>query len=190
MNPVSWAKQKRGSYQSVCSTYGLGNASSEYKIITEIFLYKYLNDKFIYETKKVAKELNENSTTKEVEKHLDSLSPEQFSILTMRMGANVAKIQNAYRVSTLFNNQNPTIPEFYKLFDNALEGISNDNVDIFSVKTGSEEKIKLFDKLSQYIIESDKRNAFFRAMISKLVEFSFENAFLEKYDFFQLYLNI
>lgn len=170
--------------KSVCSTYGLGNASSEYKIITEIFLYKYLNDKFIYETKKVAKELNENSTTKEVEKYLDSLSPEQFSILTMRMGANVAKIQNSYRVSTLFNNQNSTIPEFYELFDNALIGISNDNVDIFSVKTGSKEKIKLFDTLSQYITESDKRNAFFRAMISKLVEFSFENAFSEKYDFF------
>ncbi len=170
--------------KSVCSTYGLGNASSEYKIITEIFLYKYLNDKFIYETKKVAKELNENSTTKEVEKYLDSLSPEQFSILTMRMGANVAKIQNSYRVSTLFNNQNSTIPEFYELFDNALIGISNDNVDIFSVKTGSKEKIKLFDTLSQYITESDKRNAFFRAIISKLVEFSFENAFSKKYDFF------
>lgn len=170
--------------KSVCSTYGLGNASSEYKIITEIFLYKYLNDKFIYETKKIAKELNENSTTKEVEKYLDSLSPEQFSILTMRMGANVAKIQNSYRVSTLFNNQNSTIPEFYELFDNALIGISNDNVDIFSVKTGSKEKIKLFDTLSQYITESDKRNAFFRAMISKLVEFSFEKAFSEKYDFF------
>lgn len=170
--------------KSVCSTYGLGNASSEYKIITEIFLYKYLNDKFIYETKKVAKELNENSTTKEVEKYLDSLSPEQFSILTMRMGANVAKIQNSYRVSTLFNNQNSTMPEFYELFDNALIEISNDNVDIFSVKTGSKEKIKLFDTLSQYITESDKKNAFFRAMISKLVEFSFENAFSEKYDFF------
>ena len=170
--------------KSVCSTYGLGNASSEYKIITEIFLYKYLNDKFIYETKKVVKELNENSTTKEVEKYLDSLGPEQFSILTMRMGANVAKIQNSYRVSTLFNNQNSMVPEFYELFDNALIGISNDNVDIFSVKTGSREKIKLFDTLSQYITESDKRNAFFRAIISKLVEFSFENAFSEKYDFF------
>ena len=170
--------------KSVCSTYGLGNASSEYKIITEIFLYKYLNDKFIYETKKVVKELNENSTTKEVEKYLDSLGPEQFSILTMRMGANVAKIQNSYRVSTLFNNQNSMVPEFYELFDNALIGISNDNVDIFSVKTGSKEKIKLFDTLSQYITESDKRNAFFRAIISKLVEFSFENAFSEKYDFF------
>ena len=170
--------------KSVCSTYGLGNASSEYKIITEIFLYKYLNDKFIYETKKVAKELNNESTTKDVEKYLDSLSPEQFSLLTMRMGANVAKIQNSYRVSTLFNNQNSTIPEFYELFDNALIGISNDNVDIFSVKTGSKEKIRLFDPLSQHITESDKKNAFFRAIISKLVEFSFENAFAEKYDFF------
>lgn len=170
--------------KSVCSTYGLGNASSEYKIITEIFLYKYLNDKFIYETKKVAKELNNESSTKEVEKYLDSLSPEQFSLLTMRMGANIAKIQNSYRVSTLFNNQNSTIPEFYELFDNALIGISNDNVDIFSVKTGSKEIIRLFDPLSQHITESDKKNAFFRAIISKLVEFSFENAFAEKYDFF------
>lgn len=170
--------------KSVCSTYGLGNASSEYKIITEIFLYKYLNDKFIYETKKVAKELNNESTTKDVEKYLDSLSPEQFSLLTMRMGANIAKIQNSYRVSTLFNNQNSTIPEFYELFDNALIGISNDNVDIFSVKTGSKEKIRLFDPLSQHITESDKKNSFFKAMISKLVEFSFENAFSEKYDFF------
>ena len=143
-----------------------------------------MNDKFIYETKKVAKELNDDSTTKDVEKYLDSLSPEQFSLLTMRMGANVAKIQNSYRVSTLFNNQNSTIPEFYELFDNALIGISNDNVDIFSVKTGSKEKIRLFDPLSQHITESDKKNAFFRAMISKLVEFSFENAFSEKYDFF------
>ncbi len=170
--------------KSVCATYGLGNASSEYKIITEIFLYKYLNDKFLYETKKVSKELSDDSTTKEVEKYLDSLSPEQFSLLAMRMGPNVAKIQNSFRVSTLFNNQNSTYPEFYELFDNALVGISNDNIDIFSVKTGSKEKIKLFDTLSQYITESDKRNSFFRAIISKLVEFSFEDAFKEKYDFF------
>ena len=40
------------SLKAVCTTYGLGNASSEYKIITEIFLYKYLNDKFIFEMRK------------------------------------------------------------------------------------------------------------------------------------------
>lgn len=30
--------------KTVCANFGLGNASSEYKIITEIFLYKFLND--------------------------------------------------------------------------------------------------------------------------------------------------
>ena len=170
--------------KSVCNTYGLGNASSEYKIITELFLYKYLNDKFLYETKRVAKELNENSSTKEVEQYLDSLNPTDFSKLIMRMNPNVARIKNEYRISYLFQNQNSTVPEFYELFDNALVGISNDNLDIFSVKTGSKEKIKLFDTLSQYITESDKKNLFFRAIINKLVDFSFESAFEEKYDFF------
>ena len=170
--------------KSVCNTYGLGNASSEYKIITELFLYKYLNDKFLYETKRVAKELNDNSSTKEIEQYLDSLSPTEFSKLVMRMNPNVARIKNEYRISYLFQNQNSTMPEFYELFDNALVGISNDNLDIFSVKTGSKEKIKLFDTLSQYITESDKKNLFFRAMINKLVDFSFESAFEEKYDFF------
>ena len=27
--------------KTVCANYGLGNASSEYKIITEVFLYKF-----------------------------------------------------------------------------------------------------------------------------------------------------
>lgn len=170
--------------KSVCSTYGLGNASSEYKIITELFLYKYLNDKFLHETKRVSKELNENSSTKDVEQYLDSLNPANFSKLIIRMNPNVARIKNEYRISYLFQNQNSTLPEFYELFDNALVGISNDNLDIFSVKTGSKEKIKLFDTLSQYITESDKKNLFFRAIINKLVDFSFESAFEEKYDFF------
>ena len=39
--------------KSVCVAYGMQNTASEYKIITEIFLYKFLNDKFIYEMKKV-----------------------------------------------------------------------------------------------------------------------------------------
>jgi type I restriction enzyme M protein len=100
------------------------------------------------------------------------------------MSPNVAKIKKEYMISYLFNNQNTTHPEFYELFDNTLLGISTDNIDIFSVKTGSKEKIKLFDSLSQYITESDKKNRFFKAIINKLVGFSFEKAFEEKYDFF------
>ena len=46
-------KQMIDNLKAVCTNYGLGNASSEYKIITEVFLYKFLNDKFLYEAKKI-----------------------------------------------------------------------------------------------------------------------------------------
>lgn len=170
--------------KSVCANYGLSGASSEYKIITEIFLYKYLNDKFLCEIKRISDDIKENATMKEVEQYLNNISAEEYSLLVMQKNPNVAKIRKDYLISYLFNNQNSTTPEFYELFDNALEGISNDNVGIFSVKTGSKDTIKLFEPLSQHIPESNRKNAFFRAMISKLVEFSFEEAFDEKYDFF------
>lgn len=170
--------------KSVCANYGLSGASSEYKIITEIFLYKYLNDKFLCEIKRLSDDIKENATMKEVEQYLNNISAEEYSLLVMQKNPNVAKIRKDYLISYLFNNQNSTTPEFYELFDNALEGISNDNVGIFSVKTGSKDTIKLFEPLSQYIPESNRKNSFFRAIISKLVEFSFEEAFDEKYDFF------
>lgn len=39
--------------KSICANYGLGNDGNEFKIITQIFLYKFLNDKFAYEAKKI-----------------------------------------------------------------------------------------------------------------------------------------
>lgn len=170
--------------KSVCSLNGIGNSPSEYKVISQIFLYKYLNDKFIHEVRRVDKKFNNDSTIKEVEEYLSKIEPKDYSLLLMRMNPNVAKIKKEYMISYLFNNQNTNHPEFYELFDRALLGISTDNIDIFSVKTGNKEKIKLFDILSQYITESDKKNRFFKAIINKLVGFSFEKAFEEKYDFF------
>ncbi len=170
--------------KSVCSLNGIGNSPSEYKVISQIFLYKYLNDKFIHEVKRINKDFDKNTPVKDVEQYLNNIEPKEFQLLTMKMSPNVAKVQKEYMISYLFNNQNVTDPEFYTLFDKALLGISNDNIDIFSVKTGSKEKIRLFDNLSQYITETDKRNSFFKAIINKLVGFSFEDAFDEKYDFF------
>ena len=33
--------------KSVCANYGLGNDGNEFKIITQVFLYKFLHDKFV-----------------------------------------------------------------------------------------------------------------------------------------------
>ena len=40
------------SLKSTTSHFGLANSGGEYKIITEMFLYKYFNDKFGYEAKR------------------------------------------------------------------------------------------------------------------------------------------
>ena len=37
------------SLKSISANYGLGNDGNEFKIITQVFLYKFLNDKFAYE---------------------------------------------------------------------------------------------------------------------------------------------
>ena len=41
------------SLKSTTSHFGLANSGGEYKIITEMFLYKYFNDKFGYEAKRL-----------------------------------------------------------------------------------------------------------------------------------------
>jgi type I restriction enzyme M protein len=39
--------------KSTCASYGLGNDGNESKIITQVFLYKFMNDKFGYDLKKI-----------------------------------------------------------------------------------------------------------------------------------------
>ena len=39
--------------KGVCASYGLRNDGNEFKIITQVFLYKFMNDKFAFEVKKL-----------------------------------------------------------------------------------------------------------------------------------------
>lgn len=45
--------------KATCQSFGLGNDGNEYKIITQIFLYKFLNDKFGFKMKKISNRLAE-----------------------------------------------------------------------------------------------------------------------------------
>lgn len=169
------------SLKAVCTTYGLGNASSEYKIITEIFLYKYLNDKFIYEMRK-ANPAWHGLMDAEVEVRLNALTDEEYELALCDIGGSTAKLMRNQYISCLFNRQNEE--DFHKLFDQTLLDIANQNMDIFSVQAGGSSKIRLFDALSPYVIEAEKRDPFCRAMINKLVDASFSGVFEQKYDFF------
>ncbi|MCX6158920.1 MAG: class I SAM-dependent DNA methyltransferase [Ignavibacteriae bacterium] len=165
--------------KTICSNYGLGNSSFEYKIITEVFLYKYLNDKFFYEARKALKELNNSPN---IEADIQKLSVERYRYMLEKIGTKAAKLQKTHFISYLFNRQNEA--NFAALFDSTLIEIANQNIDIFSVSTTGSEKVRLFESISQYVIDSSRKSPFCKAIIDKIGGFSFENIFEEKYDFF------
>lgn len=175
--------------KTICANFGLGGSPGEYKIITQVFLYKYLSDKFLYEAKKADPSL---AKADHIEEALSAMSDDQYEMLLMMLGGDTAKLKKTHYISYLFNHQNDDTMRkqdgspypFHELFDDTLVDIANFNLDIFSVQTGGEEKIRLFEPISQYVIESAKKPLFCRAIINKLVEFSFAEVFEQKYDFF------
>jgi type I restriction enzyme M protein len=172
-------KELIDSLKAVCASSGLGNDGNEFKIITQVFLYKFLNDKFAFEIKKIDSKLK-NSLT--YEKDILALKENEFEMLKMQLSADTARLKAEQFIGTLFEKQNQ--PEFAKLFDDTLRDIAITNNDIFSVKTEGGAKIILFDRVSEFITDTSKRDAFCRAIINKLADFSFENIFNQKYDFY------
>ncbi len=181
MSITSQTKQMIDNLKAVCTNYGLGNASSEYKIITEVFLYKFLNDKFLYEAKKSDDTLAGLSPA-DVEKKLSEMSDEDYELFLLGIGSSTAKLKKAYYISYLFNHKNEK--GFHKTMDDTLKGIARDNIDIFSIRTGGKSKVSLFNGISQYVIEIEKKDSFCSAIIDKIAGHSFESVFEQKYDFF------
>lgn len=165
--------------KGVCKNYGLGNDGNEFKIITQVFLYKFMNDKFAYEVKKLDKKLHDAD---DWGKTLSGYSENDYEMLLMELPAEAARLMPDHLISHLFEKQNQ--PEFAKRFDDTLRDISMSNNEIFSVKTEGGTKVVLFDRVSEYISDTSKRDAFCRAIVNKLINFSFERIFEEKYDFF------
>ena len=174
-------KQMIDNLKAVCANKGLGNASSEYKIITEVFLYKFLNDKFLFEAKKADKTLAKLSSA-EVEEKLSKMSDDDYELFLLNFEPNTAKLKKTHFISYLFNHKNEE--NFHTLFDNALKDIATFNIDIFSIRTGGQSKMNLFNGISQHVIEVEEKDGFCSAIIDKIANCSFESVFEQKYDFF------
>jgi type I restriction enzyme M protein len=163
--------------KSVCANYGLGNDGNEFKIITQVFLYKFLNDKFVHEVKQLDSNLA-NAENWEVE--LKKYTADDYEMLMLQLSESAARLKPNQFISSLFERQNEA--NFAEIFDNTLLDIAKENSDIFSVVTEGGEKIVLFENISKYV--TDKRDDFCKAIINKLIGFSFEHIFHEKFDFY------
>jgi type I restriction enzyme M protein len=165
--------------KGICANYGLGNDGNEFKIITQVFLYKFLNDKFAFEIKKIDPKL---ARVEKWEEAITKISEDDFEMLKLQLGPDTARLKTTHFISYLFSQQNAS--DFAKLFDDTLMDIAVSNNDIYAVVTDSGEKIRLFDRVSEFLSDVSKRDAFCRAIINKLVEFSFERIFNQKFDFY------
>ena len=120
-------KQIIDELKGLCQTNGLSNQASEEVVITSIFLYKFLNDKFMYNLKEFSKEIK-----MPVDKILENKNYELDGFYDT-YSSDVAFTYDE-TIEFLINKINSDT--FYKTFDDALERISNNTRnEIFRVET-------------------------------------------------------
>jgi type I restriction enzyme M protein len=170
-------KQMIDELKGLCTTNGLGNQAAEERVITSVFLYKFLNDKFMYNLQKFAEELE--LTIDEVLKNendeLDAFYDMHSRDVAFEYEDTITKLLE--KVS----NEN-----FYKEFDNALVRISNSvKNEIFAVETADRTKKPLFEPITE-VVESSARNNFAKAIFSiiSMEKFDFSRAFDHNFDFY------
>lgn len=169
--------------KSTCQAYGMGNDGNEYKIITQVFLYKFLNDKFGYEIKNVKSDIARKVRDAEKwETAYAALTEEERRRMKRGISPDVPILEPYHLISNLWNQQGKG--DFDTIFDSTMTDIAERNADIFSTQTTANTKIPLFEPLTQFVTDSAQRAPFARALVDKLANFSFEEAFVENYDFF------
>ena len=169
--------------KATCQSAGLGNDGNEFKIITQVFLYKFLNDKFGYTLKNKDTRYKEQfQNCKDWESEYAKLSEDEQKRVCRVMGADCPNLYSRHLITQLWNQQ--TKGDFDVIFDSTMKDIAVENMEIFSTLTVANTKIPIFEALTQYVTDDSQRANFARALVDKLVKFSFEEAFAEHYDFF------
>lgn len=170
------------SLKSTTGAFGLAGTGSEYKIVTELFLYKFFNDKFGYEAKKdqVYGERLKNAEKWDAE--YDKFSEDEVEDLFSYLPASVPRLKPEHTLAHLYNSSG--MGDFSTLLDATLIDIANINADTFSVTTSGKSKVNIFSAVTTNITDTQKRDDFARSLMKDVATFNFEDVFDEKYDFF------
>ncbi|MEF7664380.1 MULTISPECIES: HsdM family class I SAM-dependent methyltransferase [Bacillus cereus group] len=150
--------------KAMSTELGLSNTGDEYKIISELFTYKFLNDKLLYDF--------ENREDQD----------ESFDEFVEFAGIDVAKMKNKHLIDSLFHRQNEE--NFHQIFDEALVEVNEMNKDIYNIETASGKKKPLFEPLSTYIRDDGKELELAKRAINILAKYKFDNIYDGGFDYF------
>lgn len=165
------------SLKGLCSQNGLSNTANEEVVVTSVFLYKFLNDKFMYNLGKFADEIG-----MPVEEVLLNENDE----LDAFYDANSTDVSFGYEDTIQFLINHVEQDDFAKQFDAALDRISKSvRNEAFAVETAGGEHKPLFEPLT-VMVEPARRNNFAKAIFGIIGQdkFDFSGAFNGSFDFY------
>src|SRR5574344_642692 len=110
--------------KTTTSVNGLGNSGSEYIVIVQMFLYKFLNDKFIYAAKNERPDLVADG--KDIYDSLAEMSEDEYDELCDLMSDSVI-LKKEHLLKKMVERQNDA--NFAKILDSTMEGIADCNRD-------------------------------------------------------------
>ena len=170
--------------KQTCGAFGLGNDGNEYKIIVQVFLYKYFNDKFGYEAKRTPIYGERLTAAEKWDEEYDKFSDEEIEDLFTYLPSNTPKMRPEHTIAHLYNAQGQG--DFSNLFDSTMVSIAYLNADIFSMATVNKTKLTIFEPITIFIPDSSQRDQFAVSLMRYIAnpETNFEQMFSEKYDFF------
>lgn len=163
--------------QGLCSTVGLSNTANEEVVVTSVFLYKFLNDKFMHSLEEFSKEID--VPVADILKNEDGMLDAFYQY-------NSKNVAFAYEDTIQYLINRIEQPDFYKQFDEALVRISKyPRNDAFAVETADGEKTALFEPLTEKV-EGRQRNNFAKAIFGIIAQdkFDFSDAFNGGFDFY------
>lgn len=163
--------------KGTCQTAGLTGSAAEEVVITSTFLYKFLNDKFMWNLLKFSEQIGMS----------------QESILE-NMNDSLDAFYDTFAEDVAFTKEDTITelikvvsgPKFYEKFDDVLEHISNNpKNEVFSVETADGERKPLFTRITENV-EASKRNNFAKSLLAIIAKskFDFGEAFENHFDFY------
>ena len=92
--------------KATCQQYGMGNDGNEYKVNTKVYLYKYLNDKFCFEVKKLKSPIVKKITSAEsFEVGYSSLSEDERLDLLDLLDASIPRLKPEHLIGNLWGQK-------------------------------------------------------------------------------------
>ena len=163
--------------KGLSATNGLANQASEEVVITSVFLYKFLNDKFMSNLRDFAADIDMS-----VDEILKNENDEMDAFFDTYPQDVAFKYEDT--IEYLINRVSSDT--FYKKFDDALERISNyPQNEEFSVQSAEGTRKPLFTRITENV-ESSKRNNFAKNIFGIISQerFDFSDAFKSNFDFY------